>query len=93
MLDPLTTFQVIDTRDPDELAAGLSRLFGRVWLDLHGRNAKLHARVRYLTLGDVGIIHGQYDTGLKAHFPTSTRSREALPRSKAPARTRSAEGS
>jgi len=69
VLDPLTTFQVIDTRDPDELAAGLSRLFGRVWLDLHGGNAKLHARVRYLTLGDVGIIHGQYDTGLKARFP------------------------
>jgi hypothetical protein len=37
-------FQVFDTRDPDELAAALSRLVGRAWLDLRGRNAKFHGR-------------------------------------------------
>jgi len=59
VLVPLKTLQVFDTRDPDELAAGFSRLFGRVWLDLHGKNAKFHARVSYFALGDVGITHGQ----------------------------------
>ncbi|MFO1056564.1 MAG: AraC family transcriptional regulator [Dongiaceae bacterium] len=69
MSAPLQKFQVFDTRDPDELAAGLGRFFGRVRLDLRGRNAKFHGRLRYLALGDVGIIHGQYDTGLHARFP------------------------
>ena len=62
-------FQIFDTRDPDELAAGFSTLFGRAWLELHGRNAKFHCRMRYVPLGDVGIVHGQYDTSFKVRFP------------------------
>jgi AraC-like DNA-binding protein len=64
-----TRFEVLDTRDPDELAAMFSRLVGRAQLDLHGRNAKIHGRISHFTLGDVGIIHGQYDTGFTLRFP------------------------
>jgi len=64
----LKRFQVVDTRDPDEFAARLSRLVGRVWLDPPGRNAKFHGRMSYLALGEVGIHHGEYDTGFKARF-------------------------
>jgi AraC-like DNA-binding protein len=66
---PLKRLQVVDTRDPDEFAAGLGRLVGRVWLEPLGRNAKFHCRMSYLALGDVGIYHGEYDTGFKARFP------------------------
>jgi AraC-like DNA-binding protein len=65
----LNRFQVFDTRDPDELAAGLSRYLGTAWLDLRSRNAKLHGRMNYLNLGDVGILHGEYETGFTARFP------------------------
>jgi AraC-like DNA-binding protein len=66
---PLKSFQVFDTRDPDEFAAGLSRFAGRVWLDLSGKNAKFDGRLNYVALGEVGIFHGQYTTGFKAYFP------------------------
>jgi AraC-like DNA-binding protein len=66
---PVERFQVFDTRDPDELAARFSRLFGRAWVDLRGKNAKLHCRIRHVALGDVGIFHGQYDAGFKVSFP------------------------
>jgi AraC-like DNA-binding protein len=36
---------------------------------LPGSNAELHCRIRYVPLGDVGIIHGQYGSGLKLTFP------------------------
>jgi AraC-like DNA-binding protein len=66
---PLERFQVFDTRDPDELAVRFSQFFGRAWVDLRGRNAKFHCRIRHVALGDVGIFHGQYDSGLKVSFP------------------------
>lgn len=66
---PPKRFQVFDTRDPDELAGRLGRLFGRVRLELPGRNAGFCGRMRYLALGDVGIVHGQYETGFRARFP------------------------
>nr|WP_294543342.1 AraC family transcriptional regulator [uncultured Rhodopila sp.] len=66
---PLKRVQVFDTRDPDELAAVLSELFGQACLDLRARNAKFHCRMSYLALGDVRIIHGEYETGLKVRFP------------------------
>ena len=69
MSAPLEGFQIFDTRDPDEFKAELSRLFGRASLDLGGKNAKIHARLRYLALGDVGVVHGEYDTGFRAFFP------------------------
>jgi AraC-like DNA-binding protein len=65
----LKRFQVVDTRDPDEFAAGLGRLVGRVWLEPFGRRGAFHGRMSYLALGDVGILHGNYDTGFTARFP------------------------
>jgi AraC-like DNA-binding protein len=65
----LSRFRIVDTCDPDELAAALSRLVGRAWLDLNGRNAKFHGRMGYVAIGDVGILHGQYEAGFKARFP------------------------
>jgi AraC-like DNA-binding protein len=59
----------LDTRDPDELAAMISRLVGRTRLDLRGRNATFHGRISHLAFGDVRIIHGKYDTGFKLHLP------------------------
>ena len=61
-------FQLVGTQDPDEIVVGLSRLFGRAWLDLRGRNAELRGRMSYVDLGDVGIFHGEYDTGFKVRF-------------------------
>jgi AraC-like DNA-binding protein len=66
---PLKRSQVVDTRDPDEFAAGLGRLVGRVWLEPFGRKGNFHGRMSYLPLGDVGIFHGNYDTGFTARFP------------------------
>jgi AraC-like DNA-binding protein len=66
---PLKRFQVVDTRDPDEFAAGLARLVGRVWLEPFGRKGAFHGRMSYLVLGEVGIFHGNYDTGFTARFP------------------------
>ena len=66
---PLTRFQVFDTHDPDELGAWLNGLLGRATLDLHTRNTQFHSRISHLALGDVRIIHGEYKTGLKVHFP------------------------
>ena len=65
----LTKFQVVDTCDPDEFAAGLARLVGRVWLEPFGRNGDFHARLSSLDLGDIGIFHGNYDSGFTARFP------------------------
>jgi len=62
-------FEIVEARDPDEFADGLSRHFGRIRLVLGGRNAKFHGRMRFLTLGDVGIIRGEYATGFTARFP------------------------
>ena len=66
---PPQRFQAFDTDDPDELATWLSRLFGRAWVDLQGCNAKFHCRIRYLSFGDIGIIHGQYNSGFKISIP------------------------
>ena len=66
---PQTRFEVLDTRDPDELAEMLSRLVGRARLGLLGRNATFHGRICHVALGDVGIIHGKYTTGFKLHLP------------------------
>ena len=65
----LKTLQVVDTRDPDEFAAGLGRLVGRVWLEPLGRKGAFHARLSSLALGEVGILHGNYATGFTARFP------------------------
>ncbi len=65
----LKRFQVVDTRDPDEFAAGLGRLVGRVWLEPLGTKGGFHARLGSLDLGDVGIFHGNYDSGFVARFP------------------------
>ena len=64
----LKRFQVVDTRDPDEFAAGLGRLVGRVWLEPFGRKGAFHGRMSHLALGEVGIFHGNYDTGFTARF-------------------------
>jgi AraC-like DNA-binding protein len=66
---PVERFQVFETRDPDELTARFSHLFGRAWVDLSGRNTKFHCRIRHAALGDVRVFHGQYDSGLKVSFP------------------------
>jgi AraC-like DNA-binding protein len=61
--------EVFDTRDPDELIAQLNRSFGRTLLDLRGRNAKRRWRMRHVIFGDVGIVHGQYESEFKVSFP------------------------
>jgi len=66
---PQTRFEVLDTRDPDELGEMLSRLVGPARLDLSGRNTRFHGRISHLALGEVGIIHGKYTTGFKLHLP------------------------
>jgi hypothetical protein len=65
---PLKSFQVVDARHPDEFAAALGRLVGRVWLEPTARNQKFHCRLAHIPLGDVGILHGEYDTGFKARL-------------------------
>ena len=65
----LKTFQVVDTRDPDEFAAGLGGLVGRVWLEPFGRKGGFHGRLSSLALGDVGIFHGDYEHGIHGPFP------------------------
>lgn len=64
----LNKFQNFDTRDPDELAALLGGLFGGASLELCGRNAKFHCRMRSVALGDVGIFHGRYESEFKISF-------------------------
>jgi hypothetical protein len=66
---PAERFQVFETRDPDELAARFSQLFGRAEVDLCGRNAKPHWRIEHAALGDIGLFHGQYETAFKISFP------------------------
>ncbi len=61
--------QIVDTSDPDEFAVALGRLVGRVWLEPRGRKGDFHARLTSLDLGDVGIFHGDYETGFAARFP------------------------
>jgi AraC-like DNA-binding protein len=61
-------FQVIDTRDPDEFAAGIAGLVGRAGVEPIGRTNRFRARVRHLALGEVGIFHGSYERGLTARF-------------------------
>ena len=65
----LRRFEVVDTRDPDEFAAGLCRLVGRVSLEPFGDRGAFHARLCSLDLGEVGIFHGTYETGFVARFP------------------------
>jgi len=65
----LKRFQVVDTRDPEEFAAWLGRVVGRVRLEPFGRKAVFHGRLSSLALGDVGVLHGRYDTGFTARFP------------------------
>ena len=62
-------FQVVDTCDSDELGVALRPLVGRAWLGLSSRNAKFHCRISHLSLGDVGLFHGEYEGGLEARFP------------------------
>jgi rhodanese-related sulfurtransferase len=57
----LKAFQVIDTRDPDEFAAGIAGLVGRAGVEPIGRTNGFRARVRHLALGEVGIFHGSYE--------------------------------
>jgi len=61
--------EVFDTRDPDELIARLNRSFGRTLLDLRGRNAKPRWRMRHVIFGDVGIVHGRYESEFNVSFP------------------------
>ena len=68
----LKTCRVIDTRDPDEFAAGLASLLGRVRVEPFGRANGFHARLSHLALGEVGIFHGSYETGFTARFPDFT---------------------
>ena len=69
MAAALRRFEVIDARDPDEFAAGVSRAVGRVRLEPLGGRGAFHARLSCLDLGDVGIFHGTYETGFAARFP------------------------
>jgi AraC-like DNA-binding protein len=62
------TFQVFSTRDPDELAARFSQLFGRARVDLLRRDAKPHWRIEHAALGDTGIFHGRYESEFKISF-------------------------
>jgi len=64
----LKAFQVIDTRDPDEFAAGIVGLVGRAVVEPIGRTNGFRARARHLALGEVGIFHGSYERGLTARF-------------------------
>ena len=64
----LKAFQVIDTRDPDEFAAGIAGPVGRAGVEPIGRTNGFRARVRHLALGEVGIFHGSYERGLAARF-------------------------
>jgi AraC-like DNA-binding protein len=66
---PQTRFEVLDTRDPDELTEMLSRLVGRARLDLRGRNATFRGRISHLAFDDVGIIHGKYNRGFTLRLP------------------------
>jgi AraC-like DNA-binding protein len=66
---PVESFQVFETRDPDELAARFSQLFGRARVDLCGRNAKPHWRIEHAALGDIGLFRGQYESEFKISFP------------------------
>ena len=59
----LKTCRVIDTRDPDEFAAGLASFVGQVGVEPFGRTNGFHARLSHLVLGEVGIFHGSYETG------------------------------
>ena len=68
----LKTFRVIDTRDPDEFAAGLAGLVGRVRVEPLGGTNGFHARLSHLALDEVGIFHGSYETGFTARFPDFT---------------------
>jgi hypothetical protein len=61
-------FQILATREPHELIARLGALVGPASFDLRGRNAELYCRASYLSLGDVGIIHGEYEGGFEAPF-------------------------
>jgi AraC-like DNA-binding protein len=60
--------QHFDTRDPNEFAAEVGGLFGGANLELSGRNAKFRCRLRSIALGDVGIVHGRYDSEFKISF-------------------------
>ena len=68
----LKAFRVLDTRDPDEFAAGVGGLLGRVRVEPFGRANGFHARLSHLALGEVGIFHGSYETGFTARFPDFT---------------------
>ncbi|MDI9849895.1 AraC family transcriptional regulator [Rhodoblastus sp. 17X3] len=68
MAIPANECQTFDTRDPDELAARLSSLFGRASLDLRGRNAPFRCRMKSIALGAVGLFHGQYENGFEIRF-------------------------
>ena len=87
----LKRFQVVDTRDPDEFAAWLGRVVGQVRLEPFGRKGAFHGRLSSLALRDVGIFHGNYDTGFTARFPDFNTFVGSPPRSGAPAPTRSVE--
>jgi hypothetical protein len=63
-----------------------------VWNRSAGKSVKFHSRMSYHALGDVGIFHGEYDTGLGARFPDSNTFAGSSAPIKALARTKSAEG-
>ena len=60
--------EFVNSSDPDEVATELSPLFGSVVLEAPGGGAKFHCRMSYLSLGDVGIFHGQYEAGFSLLF-------------------------
>jgi AraC-like DNA-binding protein len=68
-LAPLRKFQLFDTRDPDELTSGFAHMFGSAKVDLPGRNVKFRSRVNYVSLGDIALLHGNYEPETQAHSP------------------------
>lgn len=61
-------FRIVETSDADELAERLGVLVGRALPTFSGRNIENRCRISYMPLGDVGIIHGNYESGLQVRF-------------------------
>ena len=61
-------FRIIETSDADELAERLGGLVGRASPSFSGRNIKNRYRVSHMPLGDISILHGDYQDGLQIRF-------------------------
>ena len=66
---PLTKFPLFSSRDPEGLTTGLGRMFEGSRLSVPGRSVKIHSRVNYLSLGDVALMHGAYESEMQVDIP------------------------